>query len=101
MDDLCSMFIYAIENKEMSGVYNAVAPYPVTNKQLTLTLAEKMRDKFYIPIHVPSFVLKIMLGEMSIEVLKSANVSSHKIQNAHFDFQYPTIESALKQLIKK
>ena len=101
VDDLCSMFIYAIENKEMSGVYNAVAPYPVTNKQLTLTLAEKMRDKFYIPIHVPSFVLKIMLGEMSIEVLKSANVSSHKIKNAHFDFQYPTIESALKQLIKK
>ena len=101
VDDLCSMFIYAIENKEMNGAYNAVAPYPVTNKQLTLTLAEKMRDKFYIPIHVPSFVLKIMLGEMSIEVLKSANVSSHKIQNAHFDFQYPTIESALKQLIKK
>ncbi len=101
VDDLCNMFIYAIENTELNGAYNAVAPHPVTNKQLTIALAKKMRGSFYIPVYVPSFVLKIVMGEMSIEVLKSATVSAHKIQLARFDFRYPTIESALEELIKK
>jgi NAD dependent epimerase/dehydratase family enzyme len=76
-----------------------VAPDPVTNKQLTVALAKKMRGKFYVPIHVPSFVLKIVLGEMSIEVLKSARVSCNKIKTAGFAFTYPAVDDALKQLI--
>ena len=98
VNDLCSLFIYALEQEKMEGTYNAVAPHPVTNKQLTLTLAKIMRKSFYIPIYVPAFILKIMLGELSIEVLKSANVSTHKTQLAGFDFKYPTIESALSDL---
>ena len=78
----------------MNGAYNAVAQYPVSNKELTLQLA-KARKKFFIPIHVPSFILKIMLGEMSIEVLKSTTVSSSKIQLSGFNFKYPAIKDAL------
>jgi NAD dependent epimerase/dehydratase family enzyme len=59
-----------------------------------------MKGKFFIPIHVPAFVLKIMLGEMSIEVLKSTTVSSKKIQNAGFTFLYPIIETAISNLIE-
>ncbi len=99
VDDLCRMFIAAIENETMNGAYNAVAPHPVTNQYLTITLAKQMRGRFYIPVNVPAFVLKIMLGEMSIEVLKSANVSSKKIQLSGFDFAYPTVENAIAQLI--
>ncbi len=99
IDDLCRMYIEAIENKNLHGAYNAVAPNPVTNKMLTLSLAKKMHDKFYLPIHIPSFMLKIILGEMSIEVLKSATVSSHKIQTAGFSFLYPAVENALEELI--
>ena len=98
VDDLCRMFIAAIENESMSGAYNAVAPHPVTNQYLTIALAKQMRGKFYIPVYVPSFVLKIMLGELSIEVLKSANVSSRKVQLTGFDFSYPTVEDAIAQL---
>ena len=98
VDDLCHMFISAIENETMSGAYNAVAPHPITNQYLTIALAKQMRGKFYIPIYVPSFVLKIVLGEMSIEVLKSATVSSRKVQLTGFDFTYPTIEDAIAQL---
>ncbi len=98
--DLCHMFIRAIENEQMQGAYNAVAPHPVTNKILTLALAKKMRGSFFIPIHVPEFLLKIVLGEMSIEVLKSATVNCQKIQLAGFDFQYPSIEDAIEELIK-
>ena len=94
IDDLVRMFIAAIENSTMNGVYNAVAPHPVSNKELTLQLA-KSRKKFFVPIHVPSFVLKIALGEMSIEVLKSTTVSCSKVQLSEFDFLYPDIKTAL------
>ena len=100
IDDLCNIYIAAIENPNIQGCYNAVAPSPVTNKQLTVALAKEMRGKFYVPIHVPSFVLKIVLGEMSIEVLKSARVSCNKIKTAGFSFGYPAVDDALKQLLK-
>lgn len=100
IDDLCYQFIYAIEHNNLSGVYNAVAPFPVNNKTLTLTLAKKYCGSFYLPIYVPAFALKIALGEMSIEVLKSATVSSKKMLDAGFVFQYPNIEKALDNLIK-
>lgn len=93
MDDLVSMYIAAIDKEKMSGAYNAVAPVPVSNKQLTLTLA-KSRKRFFIPIHVPSFILKIVLGEMSVEVLKSATVSSANIESTGFMFRFSSIDEA-------
>ena len=96
--DLAKMFVYAIEHENMSGSYNAVAPSPVSNKTLTKTLASLLYGKFYITTYVPSFVLKIMLGEMSIEVLKSTTVSAQKIQDAGFVFDYPEISKSLSTL---
>jgi hypothetical protein len=101
IDDLCRMFIYALENQQMNGSYNAVAPVPVSNKQLTLMLAKTLRGSFFIPVHVPAFVLKIVLGESSIEVLKSTTVSDQKIKAAGFTFLYPSVESAIEELIPK
>ena len=97
--DLCKMMLYAIETLAVKGVYNAVAPNPVTNKKLVLTIA-KNKYPIYFPSFVPAFLLKIILGEMSIEVLKSANVSAQKIQAAGFVFDYPTIEEAIPNLMK-
>ena len=84
----------------MSGVYNAVAPSPVSNKELILQLARE-KKKFFMPVHVPAFALKLILGEMSIEVLKSATVSNKKITTTGFSFLYPTIEPALENLLKR
>lgn len=98
IDDLVRIYIMAIENEKIKGVYNAVAPYPVINKKLVLTLAEEKKGKFFVPVYVPSFVLKMVLGEMSIEVLKSVTVSGKKIHDAGFVFQYPHIEAAFKNL---
>ena len=97
--DLCKMIQYAIETPALQGVYNAVAPNPVTNKKLVLTIA-KNTYPIYFPSFVPSFILKIMLGEMSIEVLKSTKVSAQKIQEAGFVFDYPNVEEAIIDLIK-
>jgi uncharacterized protein (TIGR01777 family) len=99
IDDLCGMFIKAIDDQNMQGVYNAVAPEIVTNKTLTLALAKSMKNNFFISIHVPAFLLRWVLGEMSIEILKSAKVNSFKIQGTGFQYQYPTISKAIKQLI--
>jgi uncharacterized protein len=96
IDDLVNMFVFAITNEKTEGIYNATAPQPVSNRELTLTLA-KANKSFYIPMPVPAFVLKIVMGEMSIEVLKSATVSSRKIQQAGFTFTYPGIREALEK----
>ncbi len=101
IDDLCRLIIYAIENENLRGSYNAVAPEPVSNKTLTLTLAKTMKGKFFIPFHVPAFVLQIMMGQRSIEVLKSSTVSCKKILDTGFEFRYHNIESALKDLCVK
>jgi uncharacterized protein (TIGR01777 family) len=97
VDDLCRIFEKSLTDSTMQGLYNAVAPQPVSNKNFMLTLAKSQR-KFFIPIHAPAFALKIALGEMSIEVLKSCTVSSAKIQQTGFQFIYPSVEAAFKQL---
>jgi len=99
IDDLVRLYIYAMENEKLQGVYNAVAPHPVTNKKLVLQLARCMRGRFFVPVFVPSFVLKIILGEMSIEVLKSASVSCKKIKQTGFTFLHPAIISAIHRSV--
>jgi hypothetical protein len=101
IDDLCRMFLHAIENKELSGSYNAVAPHPVSNKNLTLTLAKLIKGVFFMPSYVPSFILKLMMGKRSIEVLKSCYVSAEKISKSGFTFFFPSIEVALNDLFTK
>jgi uncharacterized protein (TIGR01777 family) len=100
IDDICRIYLAAIENNQMQGVYNAVAPAAVSNKDLTLMLAKKIKGQFFIPVHVPSFALKMVLGEMSIEVLKSATVSNRKISDTGFQFLYPTLDAALSDLTR-
>ena len=98
IDDLCRIYLSAIENRELNGPYNASAPEVITNKQLMLKIA-KARRRSYIPVHVPEFALKLVLGEMSIEVLKSTTMDDSKIRKTGFNFIYPTVDAALNDLI--
>lgn len=96
IEDLAGIFLFAIEN-ELSGVYNAVAPNPVTNKELTKELASQMGKAVWLP-NVPAFVLKGLLGEMSEIVLSSQLVSSDKIQSAGYSFKFKNLSRALGDL---
>jgi NAD dependent epimerase/dehydratase family enzyme len=93
-----NLYVYAIENENLSGVYNAVAPEPVSNKTLMQSIGAAL-NRNYICLKVPEFALKMVLGEMSIEVLKSATVSSSKIEEEGFEFTYKSIEEAVNELV--
>lgn len=100
VDDVCRLFIYAMESKNLSGSFNAAAPEHVTNKHLMIKTADIMRKSFYIPVYVPGIFLKLFLGKKSVEILKSATVSNEKIKQAGFTFLYPSIDAALDELLR-
>lgn len=99
IDDLCRLFIYALENNEVAGVYNAVGPQPVTNQQLTQAVARVMRRPLWLP-NVPGFALKLALGELASAVLGGNRVSSRKIEDAGFRYKFDKLEVALADLLK-
>lgn len=100
IDDLCRMFLFAIQNEQMQGFYNAVAPTPLRNKAFTQALvAASGKSALLLP--APAFALRLALGEMADTVLGSTRVSAKKIQSTGFTFNFPTIEAALKDLFER
>ena len=98
-DDLVAMFVYILESKK-EGVYNAVAPNPVRQSELTKTIGHVIKKPIFLP-NVPEFMLKLMLGGMSAVVLESQRVCSKKIQSIGFKFEYHELPAALNDLLKK
>lgn len=100
IDDLCAIYIAALENESMSGAYNAVSPVPATNKQLTYLLAKELNRGIILP-NTPAFVLKIALGEMADMLIGSQPVSSQKITDAGFVFKFARAREAIHDLLSK
>jgi len=98
VEDLCQMFVHALEQADLSGVYNAVAPRPVTNEELTRSAAKILRRPLFLP-HVPAFAIRLAFGEMASIVLGGNRVSSREIEQTGFKFTYPQIDRALKDLL--
>jgi uncharacterized protein (TIGR01777 family) len=95
--DAVDMYLAAIENINLSGVYNMVAPAPVTSRQLMKAIAKQLRRPLWF-FNVPSFVFKILMGEMSIIILGSTKVSPQKIEQEGFKFKYPELAGALQNI---
>ncbi|WAC42300.1 TIGR01777 family oxidoreductase [Pedobacter sp. SL55] len=100
LDDLVNIFVKAVEDQNMFDAYNAAAPSPVTNQTFTKTLGKVLHRPIW-PINVPKFMLKIILGEMSILPLISTNTSSQKILNTGFQFAYLNLEETLKAIYER
>lgn len=99
IDDLCSMFIILVEHKNLSGVFNGVAPNPETNKKLTQLLAKQLHKPLILP-NAPGFVIKLLFGEMGDMLLGSQHISAQKILATGFTFQFPTAQQALADLVQ-
>lgn len=100
LDDICNIYIKAIEDSSMQGAYNAVAPDIPSNKEFMRTLARTYKKPFLAP-RVPAFVMKILFGEMSSVLLEGSRASSEKIMAAGFKFQFPEMETALADIAGK
>lgn len=97
-DDLCRMIIWSIEQSNVAGVFNAVAPHPVRGKTL-VEQAAKAWHKRAIFLPAPAFALRLALGEMSAVILNSNLISAEKVSGAGFKFQFPEIGAALSDIL--
>jgi len=95
--DLIQLFAFLLENNNV-GVFNGVAPNPVTNSVITKAIAKQLNKPFFLP-NVPKVLLQLLLGEMHEMVCDSQQVSSLKIEGAGFIFQFIALENALKDLL--
>ena len=100
LDDLCGIYIKAIEDPLMSGAYNAVAPNPVTNKELTREIARVLKRPLWLP-PVPGFLVKLIAGEVAEVVLKGGKISSKRIENEGFEFEFREVRPALEDLLAR
>lgn len=100
IDDVCRLFIRAIEDVQFEGVYNAVAPHPVTNAEFTKVLAHAMHKPLVLP-KVPAFAINLVMGEMSEVVLSSQRVSANKVLQTGFTFEYNYLEEALESFYEE
>ncbi len=95
--DLARMFMFVI-HEESVGVFNAVAPNPVSNKKFTLAIAKKANKKIVLP-NVPKLAMKLFLGEMHVLLFSSQRVCSEKISKSGFEFVHDNISSAVNDLM--
>jgi len=100
IDDLCDIYVRAIEDAKMTGAFNAVAPQHVSNREFMRTLAQVMGKPFFFPA-IPSVVLKLLFGKMSDILLYGSRISAEKIISAGYEFKFPGLANALKDLFIK
>jgi len=98
LEDLCGIYLKAIDDKKMKGAYNAVAPDHKTNKEFISTLAHMMKKPIRLP-NIPAFLLKIRFGKLSAIFLEGSRISSGRIMKAGYTFRFPDIRSALTDLL--
>ncbi|HMC02259.1 MAG TPA: TIGR01777 family oxidoreductase [Flavobacteriaceae bacterium] len=99
IEDLAQLFLFVLKN-HLKGVFNGVAPNPVTHKEFTKTIAKILnRRPIWLP-NIPKIMMKLVLGDMHTLLYASQRVSSKKVENLGFNFKYHHLQTALEDLIK-
>jgi uncharacterized protein (TIGR01777 family) len=98
IDDIARLFLFALENESMSGPFNFAGPETLSNRKLTQAIARVMKKPMWLPA-VPGFALKLVLGEMAASALRSNGLSTAKIREAGFKFEFTDVNSALRDLL--
>lgn len=97
INDLAKLFLHILNN-QLTGVYNGVSPNPVTNTELTKTIASVLNKPLWLP-NIPKFFMKLILGDMHVLLFDSQRVSSKKIEDEGFHFKYHHLKPALENLL--
>lgn len=98
ISDLAQLFLYVLNNK-LEGVYNGVAPNPVTNQELTKAIANTLGKPLILP-NIPKVFMKLVLGDMHTLLFESQRVCCKKIEDLGFEFEYHHLQPALEDLLK-
>jgi uncharacterized protein len=96
VEDLANLYLAILENPQAQGVFNATAPNPVTNAELTQALGRVLGRPTFM--RVPAFVLRLALGEMAEMLLTGQRVQSRRVRELDFPFRYVEIEPALRAI---
>lgn len=98
IQDVVNIYYFAIQN-QLDGIFNAVAPHPVSYAELTKTIAKTINKPLFLP-NIPHFLMKLILGEMATLLFSSKNVSAKKLMQFGFQFRFPTIKEAIQEICK-
>ncbi len=99
IEDLSRMIHFALENNNIQGLYNAVAPAPVQNDEFGRELCRAIKCPYWLP-KVPAFLLNLRVGEMASMVLNSQRISSQKIQDQGFVFKHNTLTQNFREIFQ-
>ncbi|HBH82459.1 MAG: TIGR01777 family protein [Bacteroidetes bacterium GWE2_41_25] len=100
INDLCNIYLKAIQDESMSGPYNAVSPQHITQSEFVRTLAFALNKSFFNP-PVPAFILRMALGNMADLVLKGSRISSEKLIGTGFKFRFSNLKEAIKNALDR
>jgi uncharacterized protein (TIGR01777 family) len=98
--DAANIFLHAVKNNHVEGIYNATAAQHISNKQLIKAIDKHFYNCMFLP-NVPAFLLKLLLGERSKLVLGSVKADNSKLINSGFEFEFKSIENALTDIYDK
>lgn len=98
INDVVNMYYFLLKNAKQ-GTYNAVAPQTITDQKLTKTIARILKKPLFMP-NIPRFIMQLILGDMCELLFTNKNISSQKVINEGFVFQFPDIETALQDILK-
>lgn len=98
VEDIASMYVFALTHDNVEGIYNGTAPTPATSKDFAKTLGKVLHRPAFAP--APSFMLKLVFGEMSQVLLDGQKVIPQNFMKAGFRFKYPNLEMALTETLR-
>ncbi len=99
LDDVVGALNFALENENLRGAINVVAPNPVTNEEFTKTLGSVLYRPTFLPL--PEFAVNLVFGEMGDALLlDSTKVAPKRLIDAGFKFNFTELESALKHALE-
>ncbi len=100
IEDLVRAHLFVLEQSSISGPVNCTAPNPVTNRELTQTLAKVLGRPSFLP-PVPAFALRLVMGEFGSVLLQGQRAVPKRLLDSGFQFTYPFLEKALEEILAK